>query len=100
MTTLLAATAFAFALQAAAPPRSRHAAPAPHRQQLAEGWDDLSPAQRDRALRNYQNYMQLPAEKRRDVDQRYEKWKRLPRNDQDRFRRKHDQYRGMGLVDD
>lgn len=100
MTTLLAAAAFGFALQARVPDRSHHAAPPPNRQQLAESWDDLSPAQRDRALRNYQNYMQLPTEKRRDVDQRYEKWKRLPRNAQDRFRRKHDQYRGMGLVDD
>ncbi len=73
---------------------------APVRQEVAEGWDDLSPGQRDRALRNYQHYRELPAEKRRDIDQHYEKWKKLPRSDQDRFRKKHDEYRGMGLVGD
>jgi hypothetical protein len=70
------------------------------RLQIAESWDDLSPVQRDRALRNYQHYSELPAEKKRDMDQRYEKWKKMPRNDQEHLRRKHDEYRGMGLVDD
>jgi hypothetical protein len=68
--------------------------------QLAESWDDLSPSQRERALRNYKSYQELPADKKRDIDQRYEKWKKLPRSDQDRYRQKHDQYRGMGLVGD
>jgi hypothetical protein len=66
-------------------------------QQIAEGWDDLTEKQRNRARQNYKNYMELPADKRHDVDQRYEKWKRLPRNDQDRYRQKH---RGMGFADD
>ncbi len=73
--------------------------PASHVEMLA-GWDDLTPQQRDRALRNYRTYMDLPAEKRRDVDQRYEKWKRLPQNDQDRFRQKHDRYRDQGRLGD
>ena len=77
----------------------RHPYPA-SRLQIAESWDDLSPSQRDRALRNYQHYLELPTEKKRDMDQRYEKWKKMPRTDQERFRRKHDEYRGMGLVGD
>jgi hypothetical protein len=68
--------------------------------QIAESWDDLSPSQRDRALRNYQHYLELPTEKKRDMDQRYEKWKKMPRTDQEHLRRKHDEYRGMGLVGD
>ncbi len=68
--------------------------------QLAESWDDLSPSQRERALRNYRSYQELPADKQRDIDQRYEKWKKLPPSDQDRYRQKHDQYRGKGLVGD
>lgn len=64
------------------------------------GWDDLTPGQKDRALHNYRNYMALPPEKKRDIDQRYERWKNLPSNDRDRYRRKHDEYRGRGLVDD
>jgi hypothetical protein len=71
-----------------------------NRPQLAESWDDLSPSQRERALRNYKSYQELPADKKRAIDQRYEKWKKLPRSDQDRYRQKHDQYRGMGLVGD
>jgi hypothetical protein len=68
--------------------------------QLAESWDDLSPNQRERALKNYQRYMELPPKKRHDIDQHYEKWKKLAPSDQDRFRKKHDEYRGMGLVGD
>jgi Protein of unknown function (DUF3106) len=70
------------------------------RPQLAESWDDLNPGQRERALKNYQRYMELPPQKRHDIDQHYEKWKKLPPGDQDRFRKKHDEYRGMGLVGD
>jgi len=96
----LASFVLSVALQGSMDAPRRREFSAPIRQEVAEGWDDLSPGQRDRALRNYQHYMDLPAEKRRDVDQHYEKWKRLPRSDQDRFRKKHDQYRGMGLVGD
>ena len=68
---------------------------------LSESWDDLSPPQRDRAMRNYQRYMDLPAEKRRDIDQRYEKWKKLPSDDKDRMRQKHEDYkRRMGFAGD
>ena len=96
----LAAAALCLALQGSAPVRGQvHPYPA-NRLQIAESWDDLSASQRDRALRNYQHYLELPAEKKRDMDQRYEKWKKIPRTDQERFRRKHDEYRGMGLVGD
>jgi uncharacterized protein DUF3106 len=86
------------ALSLNAPVTAPHAQPAPLR--IAESWDDLSPGQRDRALKNYQHYMQLPDDKRRSIDQRYEKWKKMPRSDRDRFRKKHDEYRGLGLVGD
>jgi hypothetical protein len=96
----LAAAVLAFALQGPATvPRHVHASTV-DRPQLAESWDDLSAGQRDRALKNYQHYMELPPQKRRDIDQHYEKWKTLPRSDQDRFRKKHDEYRGRGLVGD
>jgi hypothetical protein len=96
----LAAAVLAFALQGAGTvPRHVHASTV-DRPQLAESWDDLSAGQRDRALKNYQHYMELAPQKRRDIDQHYEKWKTLPRSDQDRFRKKHDEYRGRGLVGD
>jgi uncharacterized protein DUF3106 len=96
----LAAAVLAFTLLGPATvTRHAHASTA-DRPQLAESWDDLSAGQRDRALKNYQHYMELPPQKRHDIDQHYEKWKSLPRSDQDRFRKKHDEYRGMGLVGD
>jgi hypothetical protein len=64
---------------------------------VAESWDDLNQSQRDRALKNYQRYMQLPEEKRRNIDQRYERWKKMPDRDRDRYRRKH---HDMGFADD
>jgi uncharacterized protein DUF3106 len=96
---LFAAAVLALALQGPSLP-AEHPRPASDLIKQVAGWDDLNSGQRDRALRNYKNYMALPQEKRRDIDQRYEKWKRLPPSDQDRFRRKHDEYHGRGLVDD
>jgi Protein of unknown function (DUF3106) len=93
----LAAAALCLSLASPGPVRA-HASS--HVVQLAESWDDLSPAQRDRALHNYQQYRDLPAEKKRDMDRRYDRWKNLPRSDQERLRHKHDEYRGMGLVGD
>jgi len=95
---LIAAALFAATLHTPVPPAKFTERPTGP--QLAESWDDLTPSQRERALRNYQSYQELPPDKKRDIDQRYEKWKKLPRSDQDRYRQKHDQYRGMGLVGD
>ncbi len=95
---VIAAALLAASLQAPVP--RQHFVERRDRPQLAESWDDLTPSQRERALRNYQSYQELPADKKRDVDRHYEKWKNLPRSDQEHYRQKHDQYRGMGLVGD
>ena len=68
--------------------------------QLAQHWDDVSPDDREGALRNYRRYQELPAERREDVDKHYEKWKNLPKADRDRYRRKYEDYRGRGLLND
>jgi hypothetical protein len=72
----------------------------PFPDRLAASWDQLSPDQQDKAIRNYGRYLQMPDEKRRSVDKRYEKWRRLRPEDQERFRHRHEEYRGRGLVDD
>jgi hypothetical protein len=95
---LVAAALLVAALHTSLPPGNL--AVRPGRLQLAESWDDLSPSQRERALRNYQSYQELSPDKKRDIDRHYEKWKTLPRSDQERYRRKHDEYRGRGLVGD
>ena len=61
---------------------------------------ELSPRPGE-ALSVWRRYMELPPQKKHDIDQRYEKWKKLPPSDQDRLRKKHDAYRrGMGFVED
>lgn len=68
--------------------------------QVAQEWNDLSPEDRERALRNYERYQSLSPEKREDVEKRYEKWKRLPSAERDRYRRRYEDYRGRGLLGD
>jgi hypothetical protein len=97
----LAVALLSFSLNARTPaagPSPSDALPA--RRQVASGWDDLTPIERERARQNYQRYQSLPPEKRRDIDQRYEKWMKLPPGDRERFRKKHDEYRDRGLVED
>ena len=95
---ILAATALSVWLQAAPPSTSQPRAARWF--QIASGWDDLSPTQRDRALHNYQSYLAMPPDKRKDIDKHYEKWKQLPPSDQDRYRQKHQQYRAAHPDDD
>jgi hypothetical protein len=67
---------------------------------LAERWEDLTHDQQERALQNYRHYRELPPEKRKDVERRYERWKNLPSGDKDRYRRKFQDYRGRGIIQD
>ena len=97
---MLSLAAAVLTLSLHVPPMARAEALRPRLQQIAEHWDELSDSQRNRALRNYRQYNQLPADKKRNIDKHYEKWKKMPRSDQDRYRRKHDEYRSRGLVDD
>ena len=85
------------ALSLHGPVAHRSDVPRPLHFQVAESWDDLNQSQRDRALRNYQRYMSLPDEKRRNMDQRYERWKKMPNSDRDRARKKHHE---MGFAED
>jgi len=67
---------------------------------VAESWDDLDQSQRDRALRNYQHYMDLPADKKKSNRPALRALEEDAPRRRDKARRKHDEYRGMGLVDD
>jgi Protein of unknown function (DUF3106) len=97
----LAAALLSFSLHGRMPA----AGPLPHHrppgsQQVASGWDDLTPVEKERARQNYKAYQKLPPEKRHDIDQLYEKWRKLLPSDRERFRKKHNEYRGRGLIDD
>jgi hypothetical protein len=80
----------------------------------AEGWHDLSPKERYQSLQNYWHHEQLPQERQREIEQRYERWrsmspderarirqnyerfKKLPPQERERFQRKYDKWRRQG----
>jgi len=90
------------------------AGPAVARMLMAEQWRDLSPEQRYRSLQNYWQHEQLPAERQREIEQRYERWRgmspeersriqqnyqrfqQLPPQEREQFQRKYDRWRQKG----
>jgi basic membrane lipoprotein Med (substrate-binding protein (PBP1-ABC) superfamily) len=82
----------------------------------AAGWGDLNPKQRYQSLQNYWHHQQLPQERQREIEQRYERWrsmspderarvrqnyerfKKLPPDERERFQRKYDKWRQQGEV--
>ena len=80
----------------------------------AESWHDLSPKERYQSLQNYWQHEQLPQERQREIEQRYERWrsmspderarirqnyerfKKLRPQERERFQRKYDKWRRQG----
>ncbi len=105
---LITSTLFVFGLTMAAGP-SAHAQPL-----LAQGWRDLSPKQRYNTLQNYWQHEQLPQDRQREIEQRYERWRsmspderarvqqnyerfrKLPPHERERFQRKYNKWREQG----
>lgn len=65
-------------------------------QPLAQNWQDLSPRERYKAMRNYDQHRQLPAERQQDMEQRYERWRQMPPDEQSRIRKNYDRLRQLG----
>jgi hypothetical protein len=63
--------------------------------QLTQKWDDLSPDQRQKALKNYQRYKQLPEQDRRSIERSYESWRGMKPSERDQIRQKYNTYRQM-----
>jgi len=88
--------------------------PTSARMLIAERWHDLSPRQRYQTLQNYWEHQQLPAERQREIEQRYERWRgmspeertriqqnyqrfqELPPQEREQFQRKYDRWRQKG----
>jgi hypothetical protein len=64
-------------------------APAPDR------WQDYSSGEQDKAIRNYQRYLDSPPAKRREVERQYERWQGLPEEERERIRRNYERYRQL-----
>ncbi len=62
---------------------------------LAQNWDQLSPGERDEALRNYQRFQRLPPEKQKAVERNYDRWRQLPPQEKERIRTNYRRYREM-----
>ena len=64
-------------------------------QWTGRGWQELSPADRQRAWENYQRYQQLPEERQRMIDRRYERFQTLSPPEQQRLRQNYEAYREL-----
>jgi len=53
---------------------------------LAQNWRDLTPKERSDAMQNYKQHQQLPQERKRDIEQQYERWRNMPPDQRDRVR--------------
>ena len=56
-------------------------------------WNELSPDQKDRALKNYRKYKSLSPEKRGRVDEGYKRWKGMSDDDKRRVRDRYENKR-------
>lgn len=61
----------------------------------AQGWEDLSPEQRSRALQNFQQYQRMPERSRARIERRYESFRGMAPSEQDQVRRNFGIYRQM-----
>ncbi|HEY8518023.1 MAG TPA: DUF3106 domain-containing protein [Candidatus Binatia bacterium] len=66
-----------------------------HPERLARSWEEMSAAERQKALRNFQRYQSLPESSRRRMDQSYENYKRLDPRERERVQRNYQKYRQM-----
>lgn len=66
-----------------------------HFQMVEQSWDDLSPTERERALKNFQRFQQLPGRRKRDLQDAYGRWQKLPAPERKRIQRNYQRYREM-----
>jgi hypothetical protein len=62
---------------------------------IAERWRDLSPRQRYDTLQNYWRHQQLPADRQREIEQRYERWRGMSPDERDRIRQNYERLRQL-----
>ena len=62
---------------------------------VEQSWDDLSPTERERALKNFQRFQQLPGERKQDLQDAYDRWQKLPASERERIQKNYERYREM-----
>ncbi|MBM4268311.1 MAG: DUF3106 domain-containing protein [Deltaproteobacteria bacterium] len=71
------------------------AAHAGDRMQLAQGWDQLTPGQRQRAQENYDRWKKMPQSRQQQLERSYQQWQGMRPSEKERMRRNYDAYRQM-----
>lgn len=62
---------------------------------IQQSWDDLSPTERERALKNFERFQQLPGERKQDLQDAYDRWQKLPGSERERIQKNYERYRKM-----
>ena len=62
---------------------------------VEQSWDDLSAIERERALKNFRRFQQLPKERKRDLQDAYDRWQQLPAAERERIQQNYERYRDM-----
>ncbi len=62
---------------------------------VEQSWHDLSPTERERALKNFQRFQQLPGDRKQDLQDAYDRWQKLPGSERERIQKNYERYREM-----
>ena len=62
---------------------------------LSQKWKDLSPTERQRALKNFQRFQRLDPKQKRTLEQRYNRWRSLPPEERQRIRKNYERYQQL-----
>jgi len=61
----------------------------------APRWEELSDRERAQAWQNFEEYRQLPEDRRRFIERRYDRYRDLPPGEQKKLRRNYNRYQGL-----
>jgi uncharacterized protein DUF3106 len=62
---------------------------------LAQNWRELGPKERYDAMQNYWRHEQLPQERQRDIEKRYERWQGMSPDERARVRQNYERYQKL-----
>jgi hypothetical protein len=64
-----------------------------------QSWDEMSPTERERALRNFRRFEQLPDGRKQDLQEAYDVWQQLPATERERIEHNYQRYREMNSYE-
>ena len=64
-----------------------------------QSWEEMSPTERERALRNFRRFQQLPEGRKQDLQKAYDAWQQLPAAERERLRHNYRRYREMNSYE-